>query len=250
MVSCYEQATRCTGGPQPGALALVARWTRDTRLPNYGIYNCRAVRGGTTRSLHSEGRAADLAANAHDPQQRAVMERFVAWLIAHANELGVQYIIWNRRSWHCSKGWRPYTGVSPHTDHAHVELRWSGAKHPSLMWLDDSTQPAGGFLMALNDDQQGEVYHLVTSTLPGINHETGQIKAAVRDEGRLTRVAIAEAAGKTVTLDADDRRALARDVITGITEAEWPKVSADLGDDDLRRIAEFVNDELHRRLEG
>lgn len=42
--------------------------------------------------------------------------------IAHAQALGVKYLIWNRRTWNASRGtWAPYTSTSnPHTDHVHV----------------------------------------------------------------------------------------------------------------------------------
>ena len=48
---------------QPGARALMAWWLArfgGRGAINSGILNCRPVVGGTARSLHSEGRAADL----------------------------------------------------------------------------------------------------------------------------------------------------------------------------------------------
>ena len=59
----YQSARDCSGGEQPGATAL-----GDYLSENFGsmmnltsgrrgieIYNCRSVRGGRARSLHSEG---------------------------------------------------------------------------------------------------------------------------------------------------------------------------------------------------
>ena len=57
----YVGAKRCTGGPQPGAWGQMDWFLTNYREKggvNSGIYNCRAVRGGRTTSLHGEGRAA------------------------------------------------------------------------------------------------------------------------------------------------------------------------------------------------
>lgn len=131
------QATSCTGGPQPGARALGAQWTRLTGR-RAGIYNCRANSANTARySVHSEGRAIDAYADASDSTQRAQAEAYASWLIANAVELQVQYVIWNRRQWSWPKraqGWRSYGGPSPHTDHLHIELSWEGARNPSPLF--------------------------------------------------------------------------------------------------------------------
>ncbi|WP_413248329.1 D-Ala-D-Ala carboxypeptidase family metallohydrolase [Sinomonas flava] len=127
----------CTGRTQPGARALADQWLRLTGRKG-GTYNCRSIAGtGGKPSIHGEGRAIDIYARADDPAQRAQTEAYIAWLIAHAVELQVGYIIWNRRQWSWprrSAGWRPYNGASPHTDHAHVELSWEGALTPSPLF--------------------------------------------------------------------------------------------------------------------
>ena len=41
--------------------------------------------------------------------------------IQNAAELGLDHVIWDRQIWSAQRGGpRPYTGVSPHTDHVHV----------------------------------------------------------------------------------------------------------------------------------
>ena len=129
----------CTGSETPGAQALAKQWRRLTGLRT-DIYNCRSVRGRNEASVHGEGRAIDIFAKADLPRERAMMDRYVAWLITNAVELQVVYIIWNRRQWGWPKrhegvnGWRDYQGAKPHTDHAHVELSWEGARHPSPLF--------------------------------------------------------------------------------------------------------------------
>jgi hypothetical protein len=248
-MGCYDPPGPCADGPPPGSLALVGWWTRNYGLPNYGICNCRDVRGGKTPSMHGPCRAGDLAANWYYPEQREKMEHAIAFLIRNATELGVQYIIWAKRSWKCERGWAPYNGVSPHTDHAHVELTERGANHASPLWLGNHNEEEG-FMAGLSQKQQEETYHNV-GLLPNVNHQQGMTQAIIREEARLTRIAIAEMEGHTVELDDEDRKALARDVIAGITNTEeWRDLVEGLSDQELQAIAEGVNDALHRRLAG
>lgn len=121
----YEPATRATGGPAPGAKALMA-WFLGAygRLggTNLGIYNNRTVRGGSTTSLHAEGRACDFGVNPHEASWGTTLaER----LRLTSGELGIQCIIWNRRIWSSAypdAGWRRYSGTNAHRDHIHLEL--------------------------------------------------------------------------------------------------------------------------------
>lgn len=105
-----------------------------------GICSCRNVRGDSTeKSIHSECRAIDLAANAHNPVHKVHMDNFVDWMIENSEALQIQYIIWNRMSWKSGRGWKRYTGINPHTDHAHVEFNRDGAEnvHPLLTEDED-----------------------------------------------------------------------------------------------------------------
>lgn len=92
-------------------------------------------------SEHMEGRAVDWMLDARRPAQKAVGDAATAWLVANRGEnarrLGVMYIIWNRRMWRAyapERGWQPYTGASPHTDHVHVSLTWDGATKRTSWW--------------------------------------------------------------------------------------------------------------------
>lgn len=127
----YQGAKGCTGGPQPGARALMAWWL-ETYGPqgavNTGIYNCRQVRGGGSHSLHAEGRAGDLGVRPHDAQYGHEVAQLLHDMSA---EMGVQCIIWSGRIWsgsYWAEGFRPYRGASPHYDHLHVELAWHVAR--------------------------------------------------------------------------------------------------------------------------
>jgi hypothetical protein len=145
----YERTgSVCSDGPQPGTRALrkLLRERFGERLAE--IYNCRPIRGGTSLSLHAEGRAVDYYLNAHDPDELALGDRIVQWLLgsddrdnshAVARRLGVQEVIWNHRIWTSGRrrdeGMRPYGGVDPHTNHVHVGQHRLGAAMQTTYWV-------------------------------------------------------------------------------------------------------------------
>lgn len=107
----------------PAAKALEQQWEHFSGLGSLGICNARPPRGATSGwSTHAECRAVDCACDVRDPTQLDMGDHYAAWLIANAETLRCQRIIWNRRSWTSGFGWKSYSGVSPHTDHLHVEL--------------------------------------------------------------------------------------------------------------------------------
>jgi Putative peptidoglycan binding domain len=139
----YVGAKSCTSGPTVGAKNLMSWYLRDYGPKggkNLGIYNCRTVRGGTTTSLHGEGRAADLGTPTSNTWSWAVAEL----LRAHSAELGIQCVIHNRKIWSASAaGWRAYTGVAAHFDHLHVELTWAAANGGlTVAKIDSVLRPA------------------------------------------------------------------------------------------------------------
>lgn len=128
-MTSYEPARWDTPatGCQPGAKALLdAILAGNPWASNLGCFNDRAVRGSSAPSLHREGRAVDVGVNPSSPADVARMDALVEQLTARGD--GIQQIIWNRRSWRPGVGWRPYSGASPHTDHAHIELTWAAAR--------------------------------------------------------------------------------------------------------------------------
>lgn len=125
----WEQATRCTSGPTPGALALMKWFVENYHGKggyNLGIFNCRSVRGGSTTSCHGEGRADDLGFPVGDKDGDALVRR----LLPVVGKLGIQCIIYERRIYSAkSPGGRYYGGADPHKTHLHVELTREAARH-------------------------------------------------------------------------------------------------------------------------
>lgn len=80
---------------------------------------------------HAEGRALDFMTYdngtvLHPGPARPLIGRQISqYLVDHHLRLGIWYVIWNRRIWSITrpgKGWIPYTGDNPHTDHVHVSF--------------------------------------------------------------------------------------------------------------------------------
>ena len=140
----YQGQTACDPVARPGVVQF-----RDLVLAAYpgtgdsGIVRSCTV-GGT--SEHKEGRAWDWRVNTANPDDVLRVDDLMTWLLAPdefgnaaamARRLGVMYVIWDSRIWksyQASRGWQPYTGASPHTDHVHVSFSWAGALGATSYW--------------------------------------------------------------------------------------------------------------------
>lgn len=147
----YVGQTTCQPDPKPGVVAFARLMAAHYDEWNYGISrNCNS---GVTE--HSEGRALDWMLSAYDPYERAVADSVVQWLTAPdreghkgamARRFGVMYIIWNQKMWRAydpDRGWAPYVGDSPHTDHIHFSFSWDGALKKTSWWTGRPVNPDG-----------------------------------------------------------------------------------------------------------
>ena len=142
--SPYQGQSTCDPVARPGAVAL--RQLVLAAYPGTGdsgiVRPCSA--GGA--SEHKEGRAWDWQVSAADPEQVRQVADLTSWLLApdeHGNpaamarRLGIMYMIWDSSIWksyQAGRGWQPYTGASPHTDHVHFSLSWAGAYRKTSYW--------------------------------------------------------------------------------------------------------------------
>lgn len=134
----YQGQVSCDPVSRPGTSALGQLLVDTYRQGSLGY--ARSCAGGGT-SEHYDGRAVDWMVNVNNPAQKAAGDAATAWLTANnganARRLGVQYIIWNRKTWKAyapERGWTAYTGASPHTDHVHISLTWDGAMKRTSWW--------------------------------------------------------------------------------------------------------------------
>jgi hypothetical protein len=83
---------------------------------------------------HPKGRACDFAADKNGfggdatGASRTYGNRLANYFINNASRLGVLYVIWFRRIWLPSSGWKSYSGAggdpsSDHTNHVHLSMR-------------------------------------------------------------------------------------------------------------------------------
>lgn len=133
----WQGADDCTDGPTSGARHLLAylaeSWPQGSSM---GIYNCRSVVGGSTTSLHGEGRAVDWGMPMHRGRGTRVGRSIVDALGAHGRRLGIQAVIYDREIWsEKSPDGRYYGGQHPHYDHLHIELTWEAARRLTLATL-------------------------------------------------------------------------------------------------------------------
>jgi hypothetical protein len=136
----------CSGALKPGGHVL-GQYLRDrfTSVSSVGGYACRRNTADTARlSVHGTGRALDVfipkIGKAPDTAQG---DRVANWLVTHAQEIGVQLIIWDRSIWRANgTNASLYEGPVAHEDHLHVELTVTAAAH-TARWFTESGAPAG-----------------------------------------------------------------------------------------------------------
>jgi hypothetical protein len=77
--------------------------------------------GSVPGSDHPKGRALDfMINNVSGGHKRG--DALANDMIANYKKWNVKYVIWNRYIWQPGRGWRKYSGPSPHTDHVHVSF--------------------------------------------------------------------------------------------------------------------------------
>ena len=151
----YVAQSKCSPTARPGVVAF-----KNLILATYpctysgGITRACSVGG---KSEHKEGRAWDWMVKAGHPAADSLLK----WLLAtdkygnkqaNARRLGIMYMVFNKKIWgaySASKGWRPYSGSNPHTDHVHFSFSWAGANKQTSFWQAPTApknQPPQGWL--------------------------------------------------------------------------------------------------------
>ena len=113
--------------PLPAALAKYLK-ANFLQISETGIYNDRNIAGTQKKSAHAEGRALDIHLRVNHPDEKLIADRLYRIFIEADHETGIDNVIWNRRIWSRARGEHAYVGVSPHTDHIHVEFTRPGSQ--------------------------------------------------------------------------------------------------------------------------
>src|SRR6478735_467396 len=158
----YQAQTICDPVPRPGVVAFARLMTSHYGTGSLGLMGRTC---GSDISEHYDGRAWDWMLNAANPSQEAVAQAVLTWLTAPdkngvkgamARRFGIMYIIHNKKMWRSyapERGWAPYSGSSPHTDHIHFSFNYDGAAGRTSWWTGVPTRsyltslpPAGSTL--------------------------------------------------------------------------------------------------------
>lgn len=126
----WNKGKNCTGTFTAGAKQLGYHIkTNFSKVTSVGGYSCRQNTANKAQtSVHGTGRAIDIMIKpVSGKANSAAGDKIANWLVTHAEEIGVQYVIWNRTSWNGSTGKsKNYTGPNPHIDHIHAEVNERG----------------------------------------------------------------------------------------------------------------------------
>lgn len=145
----WDGGIHCGGGLLAGTRVLGDYLLANfPAIDTYGGYSCRQNTADATQmSVHGTGRALDLmiTMDGTDADNDAG-DPVAAWLVLHAVEVGVQFIIWDHEDWGGARSapkFRAYTGPVPHTDHIHMELTIVAAAMGTPWFMDGGvTMPA------------------------------------------------------------------------------------------------------------
>jgi hypothetical protein len=122
----WRGGSGCAGGLKAGAREL--RTFLDQKfgaITSIGGYACRPNTANTSKtSVHGTGRALDvMIPKSRGSADNTKGDAVAHWLIEHAQEIGVQLIIWDRSIWRANgRNEGAYGGPHPHDDHLHVEI--------------------------------------------------------------------------------------------------------------------------------
>jgi hypothetical protein len=128
----YDDAPKWTGSAACGGKLLPGGHKLGEYLLGHfavvtsvGGYACRRNTADSSRmSVHGTGRALDVfIPQVTGGADNGQGDKVANWLVTHAQQIGVQLVIWDRSIWRANgTNDAAYGGPNPHTDHIHVEL--------------------------------------------------------------------------------------------------------------------------------
>lgn len=154
----WSGGKNCTGTFTKGAAKLKAHLlSRYDGISTIGGYACRQNTANKAEtSVHGTGRALDIMIpTIKGKADNTVGDEIANWLVVNAEDLGVQFIVWDQTKWNASYSSnkaKPYTGPNPHVDHIHVELDHDGAAMKTAWFKGDNADATGSALPDANED--------------------------------------------------------------------------------------------------
>jgi hypothetical protein len=154
-----SQPTEAKYQEQPGAKAIQLLLDSKFGGGTGYILNCRySKNSSTTVSMHASGRAIDSYHFVTNPDDLERGNKAMGWLIANAELIGVQFIVFWKLTWSPTRGLQCNTSGSNqdlHDTHLHVDLNWDGAlkKTPHF-----NGQPAGNDIVSVDQGLCEKLY--------------------------------------------------------------------------------------------
>ena len=136
------------GGSFLAGTQILEDWvlTWFPQVSTVGGYSCRPIVGNDAQmSVHATGRAIDIMIPTDGGEaDNGAGDPLGNYLVEHAEEMGIQYVIWDRWQWNASRQPgdkdRYYSGEHPHHDHLHVELSVAAA-NKDIPWYQGGDPP-------------------------------------------------------------------------------------------------------------
>ncbi|MEE2788031.1 MAG: hypothetical protein VX589_11880 [Myxococcota bacterium] len=141
----WNDGANCSPGFTEGARQL-KQWVLDNwpGVTRVGGYNCRVIAGSLETSIHGVGRALDIHFEEDNGEaDNDLGDALANYFVMNAESMGVQRIIWDQSIWTAGRGVqaRPYGGVSPHTDHIHMEISVAASQLDADFYRDGLPEP-------------------------------------------------------------------------------------------------------------
>jgi hypothetical protein len=157
----WNGGKNCTGTFTKGAAKLKQHLLgKYSGISSIGGYDCRQNTANKSEtSVHGTGRALDIMIpKSKGDADNTVGDEIANWLVVNAEDIGVQFIIWDHTKWNASYSSnkaKPYTGPIPHIDHIHVELDNDGAAMKTA-WFQGNHDDGGGALPDTDTADSGD----------------------------------------------------------------------------------------------
>lgn len=182
---------RFPSGCQPGALRFLHWAVATFHLAVAGCFSPVSKLTSGRWSWHKYGKAVDLGANWWSERDRRDGQAFWDWALAHADELGLQQMIWGNMIWDVSFGWRIYHGRD-HYNHIHLAMSYPASQN----WRPPTTTPAppadtrkrASMFILRDQDTPGVIVDYVSDWMTGKRKiadqvELGAIQACFKKQG-------------------------------------------------------------------
>lgn len=152
---------------QPGSRRAQSFLMKKFRLANSGCLNEYSSLSNGGWSWHKYGKAIDLGAWWHDAEDKADGDACFSYVLAHANDFGLQQMIWGNKIVDIRDGYkvRRYTR-SDHYNHLHIALSYDASQRFQPP-VDDDVIPHyppeykdDPMLTLLRGDQQPHVFRV------------------------------------------------------------------------------------------